>query len=186
MYIYIYIYTYIYIYIYIYIYMYIHLFLLSYYIFTTTVFFHSAMWLRDGVSESLKFFSDSPFDFQEIIGSVVPKIYIYIYIYKLVETLNNISIINIKKKLLPNKKKHIHLLNLILISLLILLKLLLLDHLLNLCRRLCGHLGSFHSVCTCFVLSEINTLLFLSFSSKLSFVKAAISGLAIKFVSFTF
>ena len=35
------------------------------------------MWLRDVVSESLKFFSDSPFDFQEIIESVVIKKKIY-------------------------------------------------------------------------------------------------------------
>ena len=35
------------------------------------------MWLRDAVLENLKFFSDSPFDFQEIIESVVTKKKIY-------------------------------------------------------------------------------------------------------------
>ena len=77
------------------------------------------MWLRDGVSESLKFFSDSPFDFQEIIESVVPKkkkkyIYIYIFINWLKHWIISVSLISKKtfakqKKAYPFIKSYINL-----------------------------------------------------------------------------
>ena len=62
----------------------------------------------------------------------------------------------------------------------------LLEHLLDLCRKLCGLLVFLHSVSTCFVLFEVTVLLFLCFSSKSFFIKSATSSLVIKFACFIF